>query len=70
VEQLAKQAAELALRLAALPADGLRNDIQALDAVEQLATLVLKEVSAVRTGRNRTVGETSGMWQVMESARR
>ena len=57
LEQLAKQAAELALRLAALPADGLRNDIQTLDAVEQLATLVLKEVSAVRTGRNRAVGD-------------
>jgi hypothetical protein len=70
LEQLAKQAADLALRLAALPADGLRNDLQTLDAVEQLATLVLKEVSAVRTGKNRAVGETSGMWRVMEPARR
>ena len=67
MEQLAKLTAELALRLAALPPpDGMRNDTLMLDAIEQLATLVLKEVSVVRANRSsRSVGETSGMWRVM-----
>ncbi len=68
--QLVKQAAELALRLAALPADGLRNDTQALDAIEQLATRILKEVSAVRTGKSYAVGEISGMFRAMQPTRR
>jgi hypothetical protein len=70
VEQLAKLTAELALRLAALPADGLRRDTHVLDAVEQLAARVLKEVSAVRSGTDLAVGETSGMWRAMQPARR
>ena len=70
LEQLAKQAAELALRLAALPANGMRNDSQMLDAIEQLATGILKEVSAVRSGRTRAVGETSGMWRSMQPVQR
>lgn len=70
VEQLAKQAAELALLLAALPARGLRDNTQALDAVEELATRILKEVSAARLGRNPAVGETSGMWRAMQPVNR
>jgi hypothetical protein len=70
LEQLVKQAAELALRLAALPANGLRNDSQSLDAIEQLATRILKEASAVRTGRNPVVGETGGMWRSMQPVQR
>jgi hypothetical protein len=70
VDQLAKQAAELALRLAALPADGLRQDALALDAIEQLATRVLKEISAIRVGRSRSMGETSGMWRAMQPPQR
>jgi len=66
VDRLAKDVAELALRLAALPADGLRNDPQQLDAVEELATRVLKQVSAARTGVSRSVGETSGAWRVVQ----
>jgi hypothetical protein len=66
LDQLAKQAAELALLLAGLSARGLRNDPQALDAVEELALRLLKEVSAVRTGKNRAVGETSGIWRAMQ----
>ena len=66
VDQLVRQAAEIALRLAALPADGLRNDVKALDAIEQLATRILKEVSAVRTGKSYTPGESSGRWQAMQ----
>lgn len=66
VEQLAKQAAELALLLAALPARGLRDNTQALDAVEELATRILKEVSAVRIGRTLAAGESSGMWRAMQ----
>ena len=37
VDQLAQHAAQIALRLAALPADELRDDAQALDAIEKLA---------------------------------
>jgi hypothetical protein len=70
LEQLAKQAAELALRLAALPANGLRNDSQTLDAIEQLATRILKEVSAVRTGRSPALGEIRGMWPSMQPVQR
>ena len=66
VDQLAKQAAEIALRLAALPADGLRNNIEAIDSVEQLALQILKEVSAVRAGNSHVVGETSGMWRARQ----
>jgi hypothetical protein len=70
LEQLAKHAAELALRLAALPANGLRNDSQALDAIEQLATRILKEISAVRTGGSPAAGETRGMWRSMQPIQR
>lgn len=66
MDQLRKDVAELALRLAALPAEGSRNDVQLLDAIEQLATLVLKEVSAARADRTRSPGETSGMWRAVQ----
>jgi surfactin synthase thioesterase subunit len=66
LDQLAKQAAEIALRLAALPADGMRNNTEALDSIEQLAIQILKEVSAVRAGNTRMPGETSGMWRVRQ----
>lgn len=66
VQQLAKQAAELALRLATLPPHASYTDTQALDALEQLAILVLKEVAAVRAGRHPAVGETCGMWPAMQ----
>jgi hypothetical protein len=68
VHQLATQVAELALRLATLPSEGLRNDRQTLDAIEQLAVRILQEVSAVRTSR--PIGETSGMWRVMAPPQR
>ena len=70
VDQLAKQAAEIALRLAALPADGLRDNTEVLDSLEQLATRLLKEVSAARVGKTRQMGETSGMFRAMMPVRR
>ena len=70
VDQLAKQAAEIALRLAALPADGLRSNHEALDSIEQLAMRILQEVSAVRDAKARPVGETRGMWPVMRPLQR
>src|ERR1700757_2927494 len=70
MEQLAKQAAGIGPLLAALPADGLRNDSQSLDAIEQVALRVLEEVSAVRAARKRPVGETSGMWRAMQPVQR
>ena len=70
IDQLAKQAADLSLRLAALPADGLRNDLEALNSIEQLAMRILTDVSAIRTGRGRPVGETRGMWPVVQDVQR
>jgi hypothetical protein len=66
VEQLRCKAGELALRLAAFPVDGLQNDGPALDVIEQLAAQVLKQVSAVRTGRDHALGETRGMWRAIQ----
>lgn len=65
MEPLAKRAAELALRLAALPADALRGDAAILDDVEQLAVQVIKEVSAARANKTYSVGERSGVWRVV-----
>jgi hypothetical protein len=70
LDQLAKQAAEMALRLAALPADGLRNNLEALDSLEQLAMRVLQEISTLRNSRNRPVGETRGLWPAMQPVQR
>jgi hypothetical protein len=70
LDQLAKQAAEIALRLAALPADGLRNNLEALDSLEQLAMRILQEVSTLRNVRTRPVGETRGMWPIMQPVQR
>jgi hypothetical protein len=67
VEELTKQVAQVALRLAALPADGLRSDLQALDAIEQLAKRILSEVAAIRMSRQ--LGETRGAWRVMQPPR-
>lgn len=63
MEQLAKQAAEIALRLTALPDNGARD--QALDAIEQLAVQILKGVSAARVGKPYSTGESRGAWRVM-----
>ena len=70
VDQLAKQAAEIALRLAALPAGDLRDNPEALDSIEQLAMRILKEVAAVRSAKALPVGETRGMWPVMKPLQR
>ena len=67
---LAKQLAELSLRLTALPADGLRDNTAELEQIEHLATQVLNEVAALRRARHRTPGEASGMWRVMLPVRR
>jgi hypothetical protein len=70
VDQLAKHAAEIAIRLAALPADDLRVNPEALDYIEQLAIRILKEVSAARNAKSPPVGETRGMWPVMKALQR
>ena len=70
VDQLAKHAAEIALRLAALPADQLSTDLQTLDAIERLATEILKEVGSIRARKPRPAGESRGMWRVMQPAQR
>ena len=70
MDQLAKQAAEIALRLAVLPADGLRNNLEALDSIEQLAMRILQEVAAVRAAKSHPAGETTGRWAAMQPVRR
>ena len=70
MEQLTRQAAELALRLAALSAHELRNDSQDLAAIEQLALRILQEVSAARAARTPAVGETRGIWRTMQPIQR
>ena len=69
MDQLAKHAAEIALRLAALPSDG-SHDIKALDTIEHLATTILKEIAAVRARSSRPVGETRGAWRVVQPLQR
>jgi len=66
MDLLVQQAAQIALRLAALPPGGLRCEGPALDAIEQLALQILKEVSAIRVGKSRSLGESSGAWPVMQ----
>ncbi len=65
-DHLAKQLAELALRVAALPANVAARDTQVLDAIEEAASRVLREIAAIRANTNRPVGETSGMWRVVQ----
>ncbi len=69
VDQLAKQAAEIALRLAALPAGDLRDNPEVVDSIEQLAMRILKEVAALRAAKA-PPGETRGMWPVMKPLQR
>ena len=70
MDQLARHAAEVAQRLAALPGEGLRDDMRALDTIEELAQQILKEVSAVRIRKSRAPGESSGIWPAMQPIRR
>jgi hypothetical protein len=69
LRSMARETAELALQLAALPADGLRNDTQALNEIELLAGRIMREASTVRAGATQTAGETRGMWRVMQPVR-
>jgi hypothetical protein len=62
MNHLANKAAEMALRLAAVPA-GRQPDTADLDALEQLAMDVLQQVSAARLDDNAyAVGEIRGYW--------
>jgi hypothetical protein len=63
---MAREVAELALQLAALPADGLRYDLQALSDVEYMALRILKEATAARAGNVRPIGESSGTWRAVQ----
>jgi hypothetical protein len=63
MDQLAKKAAEMALRLAAVPA-GKRLDIADLNGLEQLAIDVLQQVSAARRAESSPpIGELRGHFQ-------
>jgi hypothetical protein len=65
LKSMAREVAELALELAALPVDGLRSE-QALSDVEYLALRILKEATAARAGNVRPVGESSGVWRAVQ----
>lgn len=69
LRSMARQTAELALQLAALPADGLRIDVEALIDIEQLAGRIMMEAPTVRAGATRTACEVRGMWRVMQPIR-
>lgn len=62
MNHLAKRAAEMALRLAAVPAER-RPDAAELDALEQLAMDVLQQISAARLDDSAyAIGEIRGYW--------
>jgi hypothetical protein len=66
MDLLAKKVAEMALRLAATNGDALRRDTEALDAIEQLAVQILKEVSNARLSKpSYSPGEIRGMWRAV-----
>jgi len=69
LRNMAKEASELALRLASLPSDGLGTDARALDELDQLATRILKETSSARAASLHSIGECRGVWRVMQPAR-
>jgi hypothetical protein len=66
MDQLRKQAADMALKLLAASDDELLRDPRALDDLEQLATQLLKTVAGLRIGRAYVPGERSGAWRVMQ----
>ena len=63
---LARETAELALLLAALPSEGLRGDLQPLSDIEYMALRILKEASSARNGNVHAVGESSGVWRAVQ----
>jgi len=69
MDQLSNKAAEIALRLAALP-PGRRPDTATLDALEQLAVDLLSQVSAARLGESApSTGEIRGYWPAYQRRR-
>jgi hypothetical protein len=69
---MARETAELALQLAALPAEG-RVEIQVLNDLEQLAARIMMEASmaraAVRVVESKGIGESRGMWRIVQPLR-
>ena len=70
MDLLTRQVAELALRMATLSANGVHQDVQLLDDIEVVAARILREVSTLRAGMAREVGDTSGAWPAMQPVRR
>ena len=65
MDQLAKDAAEIAFRLASFSTDPQRR-AEAVDNLEQLAFKVLNAVSAARAGTaSYDAGATRGMWRAV-----
>jgi hypothetical protein len=70
MNELSNWVAEMALRVAELPAAEAHNDSKVLDAIEQLARRILKEVEAARAHKVKPLGETSGSWRAMQPTHR
>ena len=71
MDELSRQVAQMALRLAVLPPEATRNDMQSLEVIEQLALRILREVSARRIRADAGSAapsfdprETRGSWAV------
>jgi hypothetical protein len=64
MDELSRQVARMALRLAALPPEAVQNDAASLDVIEQLALKILREVSARRVRTGFDPRETRGAWNV------
>lgn len=65
MDDLARQVAQMALRLAALPPEAITNDSQSLDCIEKLALRILSEVASRKIQTFAGVmdpRETRGSW--------
>jgi hypothetical protein len=69
MDELQKHAAELVIRLLQFPADRIRNNPQLMDDLERVATQVIKDLAAARSGKRYLPGERSGYWQVVRPGR-
>ena len=66
LRSMARETAELALLLAALPNNPSCTDLEALSEIEYLALKLLQEASNARADAARGVGETRGMWRAVQ----
>ena len=68
MQQLTKDRATLAESMRALGCGGALEAAE-IDAIEELARRVLREVAAVRRGQSREIGEITGRWPAYNASR-